>query len=83
MFLILRDSVEHAKTTNLSFLMPVTSSITLGIGTGLFKKISLSEIKASQRFPTAFIFFVTFAMVVISPIFKFPSLAARVREIAD
>jgi hypothetical protein len=84
LILLHQDSLnDPAKPVDMFYLMPITSSIQIGVGLGLYKKICHSEVRASPKFPVSFIFFVTFAMVVVSPIFKFPSIAHQVQELAD
>ena len=61
---------------------PIMSSIFLGSGLGLYKKLALAETRASPRFPTAFLFYVTLTLVFVTPLFKYPSVASQMDSLA-
>ena len=55
--------------------MPIIGSLLIGYSLGMFKKLALAKRKASSRFPSAYIFFTTFIIVILSPSLKYPSVA--------
>ena len=56
-------------------VFPVLSSICIGCSLGLFKKAARAERRAGPSFVTTFTFHVSFAVVLLSPYLKYPSLA--------
>ena len=59
---------------------PIISSMCIGSGLGLFKKIANAERRVSPRFVTSFIFYVSFALIIISPYLKYPILAHQIES---
>ena len=62
--------------------LPIIGSILIGFSLGMFKKLALAQRQASYRFPSAFVFFTTFMMVLLAPSLKYPSLAFDMKELA-
>ena len=63
-------------------MMPLFGAICIGSGLGLYKKVALAEKRAGPRFVTSFVFFVSFALVILTPYLKYPSLADQLNGLA-
>ena len=63
-------------------MMPLFGACCIGNSLGLYKKVALAEKRAGPRFVTSFVFFVSFALIVLTPYMKYPSLAAQLHELA-
>ena len=61
-----------------SVLLPIVGSFCLGSSLGLFKKVALAQKSVGPRFVTAFIFYATFCLVLLTPLFKYPGLSADI-----
>ena len=59
----------------LSAIFPIFGSIWIACGLGIFKRLAQAEQRASPRIVTAYLFYVTLALVIITPYLKYPSLA--------
>ena len=63
-------------------LVPIFGAFCVGISLGLFKKIAQAEgNRPAPRFVTSFIFYVSFALVILTPYLKYPSLGSQIREL--
>ena len=80
LFLLNLFQTEAISVTIVSLL--AISTICIGTSLGVFKKIANSKSRASPRFVTAFVFYVSFALVVLTPYLKYPSLAAQIHTLA-
>ena len=58
------------------------SAICIGTSLGFYKKIAKSKSRASPRFVTVFVFYVSFTLVVITPYLKYQSLAAQIHALS-
>lgn len=74
-------SLDPTEVT-LSAIFPIFGSIWIGFGLGIFKRLAQAEQRASPRIVTAYLFYVTLALVMITPYLKYPSLANQIIEIA-
>ena len=84
--LILLDdwTVESTRTTEqLSVLVPIASAFCIGNSLGLYRKIALADERLSPRVPTVFIFYVTLAMIFLTPLLKYPLLSNQINTIAQ
>ena len=58
---------------------PIFGSVLIGSGLGIYKKIAMAENRVTPgRFVTAFLFYVTFMLVLLTPYLKYPSLAFQI-----
>ena len=56
--------------------MPIFGAVCIGSSLGLFKKVAQAERRAGPRYVNSFVFFVSFALVILTPYLKYPSLSA-------
>lgn len=80
--LLLIDANWGVSDAKLSVLLPMLSSVLIGSSLGIYRRLALAEQRPSPRFPTAFIFYVTFALVLLTPLLKYPLLAGQINDLA-
>lgn len=74
--------VLNDPAVTLSVAYPIIGSIWIGSSLGIFKKLALAEKRASPRIVSAFVFYITFALILVTPYLTYPSLAKQITEIA-
>lgn len=64
-------------------MMPVFGALCVGSSLGLFKKMAQADKRVGPKFVTTFIFYASFALVVLTPYLKYPSLAQQLRQLEN
>ena len=61
--------------------MPIFGAFCVGSSLGIFKKVAQAERRAGPRFVTSFIFYVSFALVILTPYLKYPTLSTQLHSL--
>lgn len=71
----------QAEPKYMATMLPVLGAFCTGSSLGIFKKVAQAKRRAGPRFVTSFIFYVSFALVILTPYLKYPSVSSQVHEL--